>query len=234
MTTTKKKAKAPTLAQRLTATNNHADYLLRQVQDALVSIASVKERVTALEDVGCVVDDIGVRITALEQEMSRLRVVLPQRDDMAFERLAALEQAQRPAEKPAAEKRAGPWVWDGDQRRRMMVTDGPTRWVARVGFVSTSGVWHAATENRGGLGTQSLVTGAMHVCDEALRADGWTLDVPPAPAPSEESRLRDAVVDAALAWAVAVPFTDKQNNANDALEHACKALRAHLAKKGGA
>lgn len=196
MTTTKKKAKAPTLAQR----------------------------VKALECDAAELRGAGIN---LEKQVDMSLIVA---QDFK-RRLTALEQAQRPAEKPAAEKRAGPWVWDGDQRRRMMVTDGPTRWVARVGFVSTSGVWHAATENRGGLGTQSLVNGAMHVCDEALRADGWTIDEPPAPPdPSEEACLRDAVVDAALAWGLSRALN--YNDAVDKLAAAVKALRAHRAKKG--
>lgn len=178
------------------------------------------------------------RVKALECDAAELRgagINLEKQVDMSLivaqdfkRRLTALEQAQRPAEKPAPEKRAGPWIVDGDQRRRMLFTDGPTHWVARVLFVNSSGLWHASTENRGGVGTQSSVTGAMHVCDEALRADGWTLDVPPAPAPSEDARLRDAVVDAALAWGGPGWLGPSR------MIDATAALRAHRAKKGGA
>ena len=49
---------------------------------------------------------------------------------------------------------------------------------------------------------------------------------------AEETRLRDAVVDAALAWGLSRALN--YNDAVDKLAAAVKALRAHRAKKGGA
>ena len=115
--TTKKKAKAPTLAQRVAT-------LEKSVLDLSLEVVPVL--------------------------------------DKAEDRLTALEQAQRPAEKPAAEKRAGPWV--------------------------SAAVLHTA----------------------------------------EEDRLKEAVVDAALAW------RERPIDMVRPLEIVVEALARHRAKKGGA
>ena len=66
---------------------------------------------------------------------------------------------------------------------------------------------------------------ALVVRDTVLRVGYGT---PAPPDPSEEARLRDAVVDAALAWVL----TPDSLDADDALVVAATALRAHRVKKG--
>lgn len=146
-----------------------------------------------------------------------------------------MEQAQRTAEKPATEKRAGPWVSAGfmtyaqrhTAKGMLVCTVEPFSawWRWRAWAVSHD---VAATHLWGTqYATEALARAA---CDAELVRLGWTLDEPPAPAPSEEDRLRDAVVDAALAWGVSRMLD--HDDAVDKLAAACRALRAHRAKKG--
>ena len=252
MTTTKKKAKAPTLAQRVKALECDAEELRHAGVNLENRVATSTTRLTALE----------VRDMAAAEAIQGVR-----------NRLYALEEAQRPAEcsicrgdgvyvspslgseiecpncgpsvsrnpptraeKPATEKRAGPWVDFGCAGGNRANAGVVGSLVCGVGPANAVGnVWRAWTVNADGLaskwwGTQySTEALARAACDAELVRLGWTLDEAPAPpAPSEESRLRDAVVDAALAWGGPGWLGPSR------MIDATAALRAHRAKKGGA
>lgn len=194
MTTTKKK-KAKRLVgpigefavNTLRALNEQA----KIVSQMVVRLTSAEARITALEYARKEADEatqaVRVRLSAVE---ARRDAEEQRMEHEVLDRVTALEeQAQRQKEKPADKKRAGPWIVDGEQRRRMLVTTGPTLWAAQVLFVNASGMWHAATANRGSLGTHMDVSTAMLRCDEALRAEGWKLDEWTAPATSPEKPL---------------------------------------------
>ena len=135
------------------------------------------------------------------------------------------------AEKPAAEKRAGPWVSVGRHAHRKCTKGMPVCAVESL-FIGRWQAWavNADSQVTHWWGTQYATEAlARAACDAELVRLGWTLDEPPAPAAtSEDAHLRDAVVDAALAWGG--PGWLGPGRMIDATA----ALRAHRAKKGGA
>lgn len=220
MTTTKKKAKRKGFPYK--------DALERLIQKSRLGA----RRTTELETTCVALSD---RLTALAAQVNEV-ISGMQGFDMRLtgtrERLTALEQAQRPASPPGAEKRAGPWVSAGRHAHRKCTKGMPVCAVETL----FSGQWQAWAVNADSQvthwwGTQYATEAAARAaCDAELVRLGWTLDAPSAPAPSEEDRLRDAVVDAALAWGLSRALN--YNDAVDKLAAAVKALRAHRAKKG--
>jgi len=192
MKTIKKKAKAPTLAQRVTELEH----------------VMANARITELRDF----------VHILRAELATLKT--------------RLDQAQRPAEKPAAEKSVGPWVnhvWNGRvfndsfryayNGRACMVRVGQTG--------GPNSPWRAGIDGEPLGGDYPTEAEAQKACDAALLSRGWTLYDPPTPDTVEEDSLKDAVVDAALAYAGG-------GAALEGLNKAARDLRAHRAKKGGA
>lgn len=149
------------------------------------------------------------RVESLEYD----RISLMAAASSMKQRLTALEQAQRPAEKPAAEK--CPWwattivSWNG--HHRMFCGSHLPVVLSVAKTLGLVGVKHQDARD-------ARVSCAWHA-----------QHAPPAPAPAEEDRLRDAVVDAALAF----HGHGFESGPDIPLWQACEALRAHRAKKGG-
>lgn len=138
-----------------------------------------------------------------------------------------------PPEKPAAEKSIGPWVnhvWNGRvfndsfryayNGRACMVKVGQTG--------GPNSLWRASIDGEPLGGDYPTEAEAQKACDSALLARGWTLYDPPTPDTVEEDSLKDAVVEAALAW------RERPIDMVRPLEIAVEALARHRAKKGGA
>lgn len=216
MTTTKKKAKARTLAQRVTE--------LEAWQKG--------ERMRG--------DHFAGRITALEQ--AQRPAEKPAKFDCGVMRDDCGCAAGTCALKPAAEKRAGPWVDFGVAGGNRANAGVVGHLVCGVGPANAvGGWWRAWAVNADGQathwwGTQYATEAAARAaCDAELVRLGWTLEDPPAPAATpEESRLRDAVVDAALEHLACDHDPDEYCGHAHGVLAAARDLRAHRAKKGGA
>ncbi|MBK9075488.1 MAG: hypothetical protein IPL77_11030 [Flavobacteriales bacterium] len=194
MTTTKKKAKRSTRATGMAA-----------------DVAEMGAEVVRLGRVSAALEGI-------------YQIHMLSRFEALSRRIEALEQAQRPPEKPARDVLYGKY--------RIAKSDGtPVDPAAKYFVLRVDKDPHARTALR--RYARLIEAESPGLTRDLLLMCGNT-DEPTAPAaPSEESRLRDAVVEAALAWFSAGEDLGPGQK-QESMMTAIVALRAHRAKKGGA